>query len=178
MPTGRPQVFHYGLRNPWRFSFDARTGDLWIGDVGQDLWEEITVLPRGTAPGRNLGWAAYEGMTVYRPELVSQVPVHTAPQIVYRHYDDHAPVGGLAVVGGVVYRGAEIPALDGWYLYGDTFAPHVAAVAFCEGGVRRHVRVPGLSAQGDGLVSFGEDGRNELLMVFLGNGKILRVVAE
>ncbi|MCU0674448.1 MAG: PQQ-dependent sugar dehydrogenase [Myxococcota bacterium] len=172
--TGRPQVFHYGLRNPWRWSFDRGTGDLYVADVGQEVWEEITIVPAGAA-GLNFGWSAYEGTSVYREDRVSMVPVHTAPQIVYRHNDSSAPVGGVSIVGGVVYRGDAIPGLRGWYLYGDTYNPHIGAVAYCDGEVTQHLRVPGLSGRGGGLVSFGEDGRGEVLLSFI-EGQVVRIV--
>ncbi|MCA9616523.1 MAG: PQQ-dependent sugar dehydrogenase [Myxococcales bacterium] len=173
---GLPQIYHYGLRNPWRFSFDRVTGDLWIADVGQDVWEEIDVLPSGTPAGRNLGWAAYEGLTVYREELVSEVADHYEPIVVYDHSDSSAPVGGASITGGYVYRGDAIPGLRGWYLYGDFASPHVGAVRFCDGEVLSHVRAPGLSGRGSGLASFGEDANGEVFVVYIGEGKVYRIV--
>jgi glucose/arabinose dehydrogenase len=172
-----PQIYHYGVRNPWRFSFDRATGDLWIADVGQNEWEEIDVLPTGTLGGRNLGWAAYEGLTVFRDELVDEVPDHYEPIVVYRHGDDAAPAGGNSITGGYVYRGEAIPALRGWYLYGDFGSPHVGAVRYCDGEVLDHVRATGLSGRGSGLASFGEDANGEMLIVFIGSGNVVRVVA-
>ncbi|MBX3251294.1 MAG: PQQ-dependent sugar dehydrogenase [Myxococcales bacterium] len=177
LPTGQPQIWAYGVRNPWRMSFDRATGDLWVADVGQDLWEEITILPAGTAPGANLGWRAYEGLSVFDANLVDLVPEHAAPQLVYRHNDDSQPAAGNSITGGYVYRGGAIPALRGWYLYGDFGSPHVGAVRFCDGDVTDHVRAPGLSFGGSGLASFGEDGRGELLVVYLQSG-VFRVLAE
>ncbi len=176
--TGLPQIVHYGLRNPWRFSFDRATGDLWIADVGQNQWEEINWLPSGTPVGRNLGWAEFEGFvpTAGRPDLAGTVEDHFEPLLTYRHGDREAPAGGNSITGGFVYRGRAIPALRGWYLYGDFGSPHVGAVAVCEGAVRSHVRVPGLSGRGSGLVSFGEDGSGELFVVFIGEGKVYRII--
>lgn len=174
--TGLPQIYHYGLRNPWRFSFDRATGDLWIADVGQREWEEISILPSGTPAGRNLGWAAYEGLEVFRRELLDLVPDHYEPSVVYAHEDPSAPAGGVSISGGYVYRGNDIPALRGWYLYSDYISPHVGAVRYCDGEVLSHVRAPGLSSRGSGLVSFGEDSRGEMLVVYIGNGKVHRIV--
>lgn len=177
--TGLPQIVHYGLRNPWRFSFDRATGDLWIADVGQNQWEEIDLIPSGTPVGRNLGWAEFEGFvpTAGRPDLAGTVEDHYEPLLAYRHGDGEAPAGGNSITGGFVYRGTAIPALRGWYLYGDFGSPHVGAVAVCEGEVRSHVRAPGLSSRGSALASFGEDADGELFVVFIGNGKVHRIVA-
>jgi len=173
---GLPQIYHYGLRNPWRFSFDRATGDLWIGDVGQGEWEEIDILPAGTPAGRNLGWAAYEGLEVFRSELVDLVPDHYEPSVVYAHNDSSAPAGGVSISGGYVYRGNDIPALRGWYLYSDYISQHVGAVRYCDGEVLSHVRATGLSRRGSGLVSFGEDTRGEMLVVYLGSSKVFRII--
>ncbi|MCB9615195.1 MAG: PQQ-dependent sugar dehydrogenase [Sandaracinus sp.] len=173
---GLPQIYHYGVRNPWRFSFDRTTGDLWIADVGQNVWEEIDVLPAGTPAGRNLGWAAYEGLSVHRAELVDRVADHYEPIVVYEHNDGSAPAGGVSITGGYVYRGSAIPSLRGWYLYGDYASPHVGAVRFCDGEVLSHERAPGLSGRGSGLGSFGEDANGELFVVYIGDGKVYRIV--
>lgn len=111
---GAPEVWAYGLRNPWRFTFDRLTGDLYIGDVGQNDWEEINFLPAGTPGGANFGWNYLEGSHPYLPgdripeglELVSPVAEY-----------DHSQ--GCSVTGGVVYRGRELPEWQGIYLYGD-----------------------------------------------------------
>jgi glucose/arabinose dehydrogenase len=175
--AGLPQIFHYGVRNPWRFSFDRATGDLWIADVGQGRFEEINLLPAGTPGGRNLGWAEFEGFepTPGRPDLEGLVTDHYEPLIAYGRGEE--PVGGNSISGGYVYRGAAIPTLRGWYLYGDFGSPHVGAVRVCDGEVRDHLRATGLSSRGSGLVSFGEDADGELLIVYIGSGNVVRVVA-
>ncbi len=89
---GRTQIWAYGIRNPWRFSFDRGTGDLWIGDVGQGSFEEITWMPSPIAPGANLGWRAYEGFSVFDEGLVSMVPDHFEPIIDYRQGRDDEPI--------------------------------------------------------------------------------------
>jgi glucose/arabinose dehydrogenase len=107
---GRAEIWAYGLRNPWRFSFDRATGDLWIGDVGQDQWEEIDYMPPGQGAGANFGWNRYEGNHRYRGTDVAGT---VKPVFEYSH--DF----GCAIVGGFVYRGPAAPTLNGTYLYSD-----------------------------------------------------------
>ncbi len=106
------------MRNPWRFSFDSATGDLWIGDVGQDSTEEIDHLPAGTEAGTNFGWSGYEGTNVYRKDRVPKVSVPPVFEVAHSQ-------GWCAITGGVVYRGSRIPALVGAYLFSD----------YCKGGL-------------------------------------------
>ncbi len=153
---GRPEIWAFGLRNPWRFSFDRETGDLYIGDVGQDAREEIDFQPAGDRGGRNYGWSVWEGTRRFRPdrEPVSEV---TFPVAEYDNLED-----GCAVTGGYVYRGQAVPALRGVYVFGD----------FCSGTIW------GLRRGGDGrwrkaellrtdlrIASFGEDEAGELYVV-------------
>jgi glucose/arabinose dehydrogenase len=116
----RPEVWAYGLRNPWRFSFDRGTGDLTIGDVGQGEWEEIDFVPAGSGAGRgaNFGWGCFEGRHVYTPNAsrpdCSPLPTNdTKPVWEYSH------ARGCSIAGGYVVRDPELPALVGRYLYGD-----------------------------------------------------------
>jgi glucose/arabinose dehydrogenase len=157
----RPQMYAYGLRNPWRFSFDPATGDLWIGDVGQNRYEEVDHLRAGTQPGANLGWNAYEGRAVYKRQPIDRSRL-VWPVAVYPHTE------GCSITGGYVYRGSEVPALRGRYVYGD----------FCSG------RIWSLPAGGgrpqllaltrlEGLSSFGLDARGELYATTLG-GRVVR----
>jgi glucose/arabinose dehydrogenase len=159
--TLRWETVAYGLRNPWRMSFDRATGDLWIGDVGQDLWEEIDVLPRGASGLLDFGWDVYEGFE--RVEDKERTPGGTLvePVAVYGRED------GCSVTGGFVYRGAAIPGLRGRYVYGDYCSGTVWSLRL-EGGkaadVRRErVEVPNLSSFGEGvngeLYLVGHDGR-------------------
>jgi len=151
---GRPEIFVYGVRNPWRFSFDRTTGDLWVADVGQGQWEEVTRLPAADAAGANLGWNRYEGTARY---LGDDVDGTTRPQIVTSHDD-----GNCAVIGGYVYRGRAIPSLRGWYVYTD----------YCNGAIRAaKVRRDGRARQRDlgvsvpAVMSFGEDSDGELYLL-------------
>ena len=115
----RPEIWAYGLRNPWRFSFDRETGDLWIGDVGQNEWEEIDRVAatngRDAGKGVNFGWNRLEGDHTYRGDAPDDV---VAPV-----YEISHDTGACAVIGGFVYRGTKIPALVGNYLFSDTVRP-------------------------------------------------------
>jgi glucose/arabinose dehydrogenase len=109
---GLPEIWAFGLRNPWRFSFDSLTGDLYIGDVGQDAWEEIDFLPVGSPVGANFGWNYFEGSHPYRGSPPGNQQF-ILPVTEYSHSE------GEAVIGGYVYRGQSLPAWQGVYLYGD-----------------------------------------------------------
>lgn len=118
---GAPEVFITGVRNPWRFTFDRATGDLWIGDVGQGAFEEVDVLRAGQQAGANLGWSMYEGNTCYHP------PCDPTGLVFPKDVRTHATDGWCAVIGGEVYRGACYPDLVGEYFYTD----------HCRGGLSR-----------------------------------------
>jgi glucose/arabinose dehydrogenase len=160
---GRPEIWAIGLRNPWRFSFDR--GDLWIGDVGQDRWEEIDhTSANATAP--DFGWRRYEGTHPFKPAdgHAPQMPV-----LEYSHSD------GCSVTGGFVYRGKAVPALDGQYVYAD----------YCSGWIRSvpadRIRTmePHLwdVPRPGSISSFGLDARGELYVMTL-DGTVDRVVAR
>ena len=117
VPGALPEKYAYGLRNPWRFSFDPATGDLWAGDVGQDKREEVD---RITAGG-NYGWSVMEGFECYRTPNCDQTGL-TLPRAVYGHDV------GCAIMGGYVYRGTAMPELQGWFVYGDYCSGRVWAV--------------------------------------------------
>ena len=153
-PGARPEVWSYGLRNPWRFSFDRTTGDLWIADVGQGAREEINVERTAQGGGLNFGWDGYEGT------LEFEQPLPEDPEMpVYEYGRDL----GTTVIGGHVYRGAAIPALQGAYIFGDYSNPELRALDL-SGGEARPVSlgltVPSLSA-------FGEDRSGELYALSL-----------
>jgi len=155
-----PEVVAYGLRNPWRFSFDRETGDLWIGDVGELGWEEVSVVPRGTAEPANLGWDAYEGFE----EVVWDAGGHNEPrgpgELVWPAAVYTRGEGCAAVIGGYVYRGERIPALRGRYVYGDFCTGTVWSLDPDEPGVvRRELEL------GTTLASFAEDETGELYLV-------------
>jgi glucose/arabinose dehydrogenase len=140
----RPEIWSLGLRNPWRYSFDRATGDLWIGDVGQNAWEEIDFQPAGSAGGQNYGWSRMEGTHVYNgPDL----PTQAAPIYEYSHAQ------GCAVTGGYVYRGAALAWLTGAYIFGDYCRGQIMALR-TDGG---RVSVRSLGIQVSALSSFGLD---------------------
>jgi glucose/arabinose dehydrogenase len=156
-PGARPEIWAYGLRNPWRWSFDRSTGDLWIGDVGAGAREEIDMQPADSPGGQNYGWNALEGSVVWRTPPPGTVP----PVYEYSH------IGGrCAVVGGYVYRGAAIPALQGWYVFGDYCAGQVEALRLVDGQVAEGPVGVHLA----GLVSFGQDKAGELYAISLEGG--------
>jgi glucose/arabinose dehydrogenase len=151
----------YGLRNPWRFSFDRETGDLWIGDVGQGEWEEIDHTPRESPGLENYGWDVFEGRHRYEDKEPNPRGRLVLPVAEYSH--DH----GCSVTGGFVYRGQRIPAAEGRYFYGDFCSGNVWSLAFANGratDLTRH------RLQVDALSSFGEDASGELYLVSLQGG--------
>jgi glucose/arabinose dehydrogenase len=161
-PGSEWEVVASGLRNPWRFSFDRPTGDLWIGDVGQDLWEEVDVVRGGVRPGLNFGWDVYEG----KERVEDHEP--SAGKLVWPAAVYGRDVG-CSVTGGVVYRG-RLEELRGRYVFGDFCSGAVWSLhALDAGGMRRErVRVPA-------LVAFGLDADGELLLVSHG-GRVVRLV--
>jgi glucose/arabinose dehydrogenase len=162
----RPEIWAYGLRNPWRFSFDRETGDLYIGDVGQDAYEEIDVQPAGVPGGRNYGWNLLEGL---HPFAGGDPGGLTPPVAEYGHTG-----GNCSVTGGYVYRGGGIPALVGTYLFGD----------YCTGTtwVLRRFSDGWLAAEwigmGISISSFGEDESGELYVLDYKGGEAFRLEAE
>ncbi|HVE90732.1 MAG TPA: PQQ-dependent sugar dehydrogenase [Actinomycetota bacterium] len=160
----RPEIWSYGLRNPWRFSFDRVTGDIWIGDVGQNLWEEIDYRPASSLGGENYGWRQMEGTHPYNGG--TEPPNHVPP--IHEYANDR---GTCAVTGGYVYRGTRIPSLQGTYVYSD----------YCLGTLRGLRQVAGtkvsdadLGAAAPLVASFGEDGSGELYVLSLG-GPVFRI---
>ncbi len=164
----RPEVWAYGLRNPWRMSFDRETGLLWAGDVGQDAAEEIAIV-RG---GDNHGWNVMEGARCFLPREGCDRAGLVPPVYEYGRPD------GCSVTGGYVYRGAAIPALRGWYLFSD----------YCAGGIHAIPAGPAASGEAaqsltlwDGgpaeIASFAEDAAGELYALGFRGARIYRIVA-
>ncbi len=169
VPGAYPYTWVYGLRNPWRFSFDAETGDLWIADVGQDDVEEIDVLPAGSAGGANYGWPIMEGDTCFTdPDCVTTGL--TLPDFVYTH----ASGWGSSVTGGYVYRGAAMPDLFGSYVFGDFISGDLFVVpSGADGSAPERLLDTSLR-----VVSFGVDEADEVLVVDYAGGGIYRLVAS
>lgn len=169
-----PDVWAIGLRNPWRYSFDRKTGDLYIADVGQNLYEEVHVEPAGAGQG-NYGWDIMEGFNCFNPPDDCDRSGLLLPAVEYGRDL------GCSVTGGYVYRGEAIPGLDGWYLYGDFCTNRVWAMRW-EGGVVLDHRdlTEDLDPEGviEGLASFGEDAAGEIYVVSRRSGTIHRVEAE
>jgi glucose/arabinose dehydrogenase len=165
---GRGEVFDFGLRNPWRFSFDRANGDLWIADVGQGQWEEIDLHPAGTPGGVNWGWNEMEGADCFRDPACDRNG-KSVPVAAYSHAD------GCSVSGGYVYRGARWPMLEGIYLYGDFCSGTMWGLAADQAAAGPTEAVE-LMDTGESISSFGEDETGELFMVSL-DGSIFRVTA-
>jgi glucose/arabinose dehydrogenase len=159
----RGEIWSFGLRNPWRYSFDRATGDLWIGDVGQNAVEEIDFAPASSVGGENWGWPGLEGTRSNK----GGAPAGAVGPILDYNQDD----GGCSVVGGYVYRGATVPALAGAYLYGDYCRGEVLAIRQEGGQVTDDA---GLGLEVDGLSSFGQDSAGELYALSL-NGSVFRI---
>ncbi len=166
---GSPEIWAYGLRNPWRFSVDGGDELVYIGDVGQEQWEEINVVPLW-APGANFGWPNMEGTECFLTAECDNLDLRL-PALEYDHDD------GCSVIGGFVYRGAAIPELLGHYFYAD----------WCGGWVRSFRYLDGLITQEEdwsedlgeiGMIgSFGVDGNGELLVITTDTGMVARIVA-
>ncbi|MEW2569818.1 PQQ-dependent sugar dehydrogenase [Streptomyces sp. NPDC047070] len=163
-PNAKDEIWAYGLRNPWRFSFDEGTGDLLIGDVGQSDWEEIDWAPADSDGGENYGWSQMEGNHPFRG---GTEPANHVPPV---HEYDRTGLG-CSVTGGYVYRGDEIPDLKGRYVFSD----------YCDGTVRtlqlENGKVTGVSDLGVNageVVSFVQSGDRELYLL-ASNGSIFRL---
>jgi glucose/arabinose dehydrogenase len=167
---GRLEIWALGLRNPWRFSFDRVTGDLYIGDVGQGAVEEIDFVARGTSAGLNFGWRVMEGNQC--TGLGGGVPcgsvAYTAPAVTY----DHAL--GCSVTGGFVYRGSAVPVMQGRYVYGDYCSGRMWTMSRDRDG-RWQSEL--LLNTGHQIATFGEDSAGEIYWTDLGSGNIYRLVA-
>jgi glucose/arabinose dehydrogenase len=159
------EIVAYGLRNPWRFSFDRQTGDLWLADVGQNSWEEINRVPFDELPGANLGWNLMEGTHRFEGDEPDD---HVPP--IYE-YETRGPEG-CAVTGGYVYRGAAIEGLQGAYLYSDACNGAIRALAVdAESEV---VAQADLGVAAERVVSFGQDADGELYVLDL-SGPVYRL---
>jgi glucose/arabinose dehydrogenase len=162
----RPEILHYGLRNPYRDSIDFETGDLWIGDVGQGAWEEVDVARAG-AEGLDFGWRRWEGRHCYDPATDCDPEGVTPPVTEYPH-----PTG-CSVIGGVVYRGDAIPLLRGAYLFSDYCSGTLWAI---DAGLDAAQAPIVLAETGRSISSFGIGEDGEVYLTDLGGGEVLRLV--
>ncbi len=169
-PSPTVQVVAKGLRNPWRYSFDPATGDLYIGDVGQNRWESIYAVPADRLIGHNFGWNVAEGRHCYERRTCDRSRF-TAPVADYDH------TAGCSVTGGVVYRGKALPALDGVYFYADYCTALIRSFRWRPDGIRQHWEWKPLLDPDSRLgqvSSFGVDHDGEIYLLLLG-GDLLRL---
>jgi glucose/arabinose dehydrogenase len=162
----RPEIWAWGLRNPWRFAFDRVAGLLYIADVGQNQWEEVDVAPARSA-GLNYGWNVFEATHCYG-NAQCDPSGFTMPIVEYDHGQ------GCSITGGFVYRGRALPALAGHYFYADYCSGWIRSFKLVNGAVTEHRQWRGLDP--GQVMSFGEDGQGELL-VCSQNGRVYRIVA-
>lgn len=152
------EIWAYGFRNPWRFSFDVPAGRLWLGDVGENSWEEVNIILKG----RNYGWPRMEGNDCFSPSTCDTTGLHiVAPLFVYDHNG-----GGGAITGGFVYRGSSMPSLVGKYVYADFITGEMGSLSWNGVNPPVHANLPSV----DNISAFGVDRNNELyLCSFDGN---------
>ncbi|MFN8499578.1 MAG: PQQ-dependent sugar dehydrogenase [Anaerolineae bacterium] len=165
----RPEIWAYGLRNPWRFSFDRATGDLYIADVGQNVWEEINVQPRASKGGENYGWNRMEGNHCFPPDSQCQTQGLVRPVAEYNHSE-----GGCSVTGGFVYRGAAQPALSGAYILADYCTGKFWALSRGPDGQWQRTLLTQAAVSPS---SFGEDEAGEMYVVGINQGELYRILA-
>jgi glucose/arabinose dehydrogenase len=155
----RPEIYAYGLRNPWRISFDPANGQLWAGDVGQNAWEEIDIITKGG----NYGWRLKEGDHCYKPSSNCEQPGIINPVFEYSQSN-----GDRSITGGYVYRGKKLPGLVGKYIYGDYASGRIWALEAGNNTAAKNTSLPGTVSS---LSTFGVDEQNELYFARL-SGKL------
>jgi glucose/arabinose dehydrogenase len=163
---GLPEIWAYGLRNPWRFSFDRLTGNLYIGDVGQDAWEEVDIVPEGMGGGMNFGWSYYEGTHPYQDQPPANTPF-TWPVAEYSHAE------GCSITGGYSYRGSALPEWQGVYFYGD----------YCSGRIWGLIQTgqdiwksKALFSTGVSISTLGVDETGKIYLADYRSGRLLRLI--
>ena len=166
-PNARPEIWAFGLRNPWRFSFDRKTGDLFIGDVGQNDVEEIDLQRAKSRGGKNYGWRRMEGPRCFNPSTNCKTPALRLPILSYTHTG-----GNCSVIGGFRYRGRQIRSLLGTYLYGDFCSGIIWGAKPKAGGGWRTRTLLDTTSQ---ISSFGQDPDGELYVSDYA-GAILKIV--
>ena len=160
----RGEIWAYGLRNPWRFSFDRATRDLWIADVGQDTYEEVDFQPAASRGGENYGWRQMEGMHCYESNCRTQGL--TLPIAEYTH-----AAGGCSITGGFVYRGLQSPGMRGMYFYGDYCSGKIWAVERQSGTWNNRL----VLSSNFTITTFGEDEAGEIYLANAGGSNVFRI---
>lgn len=163
---GRAEIWSYGLRNPWRFSFDRLTGDLYIGDVGQNRWEELNFQPSQSAGGHNYGWNITEGSHCFRNRFSCDKAGLELPIFEFSH-----EFGACTIVGGYAYRGNLLSELQGNYFFADFCNGQIWQLALDDDG--RWIQMGSMNA-GFQVSSFGEDSEGELYILDYDDGRILQ----
>jgi glucose/arabinose dehydrogenase len=169
-PAVRSEIWSYGLRNPWRFSFDRATGDLYIADVGEAAIEEVDVAPAAEARGKgaNFGWSIMEGSRCFGSAQCDQTGL-TLPTFEYTHAE------GCSIIGGYVYRGSALPTLQGLYFFGDFCEGWVHSFRYSGGAAAEVTDWPALRTSSS-LSSFGEDAGGELYLLE-SSGRVSKIVS-
>ncbi|MDZ7743261.1 MAG: PQQ-dependent sugar dehydrogenase [Bacteroidota bacterium] len=164
----REEIWAFGLRNPWRYSFDSQTGDLWIADVGQNQYEEVNLQPAASPGGENYGWRCYEGNHAYNTSGCASSSVYTFPV----HEYSHDATGGCSVTGGYVYRGGEFPAMQGYYFFSDYCNDKIWSLHELSGEwvVTQHGQY-----SGNNFSTFGEAANGKLYVAGLSSGTIYEI---
>jgi glucose/arabinose dehydrogenase len=162
------EIWQLGLRNPWRWSFDRGTGDLWIADVGEDLWEEVDWLPGPAVGGNNFGWPFVEGRHCFSPAVGCDSTGLVPPVLEYTHNP------ACAIAGGYVYRGRKYPDLHGTYFYGDYCSGFIRGVRLSGGALIPAFTPLSPPLTNDNIVSFGEDADGEVYVI-MASGRIYRI---
>jgi len=173
-------IWAKGLRNPWRFSFDRETGDLYMGDVGQNSFEEINVQPAASSGGENYGWDIFEGRSCFEPEPPAQ-DCPGIPNDFVLPVLQYGRTEGISVTGGFVYRGCVLDSLQGTYLYADFGVPGLRSFVLLDGTATSPDLAAGRIAVEDGrdlrsVASFGEDARGEIYVVDRSGGEIFQLL--
>lgn len=163
-----PEIWSIGWRNPWRFSFDRLTGDMWIADVGQNLWEEVDFEPANT-PGLNYGWRCYEGTHAFNTAGCQAASAYVSPFFEYAH----SGANGCSVTGGFIYRGSKYPDLYGCYLFSDYCSGRWwYSKRNADGTITTNILA---NLGGYEFSTYGEDNKGELYVALLSSGKIQKV---
>ena len=169
--AGRDEIWAWGFRNPWRFSFDRQTGDLWIADVGESDREEVDFQPQGGTGGQNYGWSIVEGTRCFDVTPCSIVGL-TMPIF---EYDHSGPPFPCSITGGYVYRGTKLPLLRGLYFFGDYCRGWVKSFRYVNGVVQNLTDYTTRFGNVGNITSFGEDSRGELYFV-VQSGTLYKIV--